>query len=264
MEIFNPLTIGMLLVNLAMAYHSIRTGQSPMWLAALGLISLSSFVVGGLAFYGNILLWIAYFAFAVVPNFWNSRSARQFRSSAVKATDPGRAYREAKRNAALVGSVDAKRELAEESLNRGLYDEAVALYEDAMQGPLGGGDPVLLKGLARAKLLSGDGAAAEALFIQLKQVDPAAMDAGVELDYARALEAQGKNEEAVRQYEGVASRFPGEEARARFALLLEKIGQDDRAQAVFREIIASVKGAPSHYRSRQSEWLRIAKQHLRN
>lgn len=261
---FDPLTIGFLLVNLALAYHVFRTGQSPLWLAALGLISLSSFVMGSLAFLAMFGLWGAYLLFAVFPGLWNSRGARQFRSNAAKAADPGRAYREKKRQADLVGSVDAKRELAEESLNRGLYAEAVTLYEDAMQGPLGGGDPVLLKGLGRAKLLSGDGAAAEALFIQLKQVDPAAMDAGVELDYARALEAQGKNEEAVRQYEGVASRFPGEEARARFALLLEKIGQDDRAQDVFREIIASVKGAPSHYRSRQSEWLRIAKQHLKN
>ena len=133
-----------------------------------------------------------------------------------------------------------------------------------MQGPLGGADPVLLKGLGRAKLLSGDGAAAEALFIQLKQVDPGAVDADVELDYARALEVQGKNDEAVRQYETVASRYPGEEARARFALLLEKTGDDARAQALFWEILASVKNAPRYYRSRQSEWIRIAKQHLKN
>ena len=57
-------------------------------------------------------------------------------------------------------------------------------------------DPTLLKGMARAKMLSGDGAAAEALFLQLKQIDPHASDADAELDYARALALQGKNEEA--------------------------------------------------------------------
>jgi hypothetical protein len=262
--LFDPLTIGLLLVNLALAYHVFRTGQSPMWLAALGLISLSSFVLGGIALLATFGLWGAYVFFAILPTFWNSRSARSFRASAAHAADPGRDYREKKRQVEQVGSVDAKRALAEESLKRGLFDEAVTLYESAMQGPLGGGDPVLLKGLGRAKLLSGDGAAAEALFVQLRQVDPAAMDADVELDYARALEAQGKNDEAIQRYEGVAPRYPGEEARCRFALLLEKTGQTDRAQAVFREIIASVKNAPSHYRSRQSEWLRTAKQHLKN
>jgi hypothetical protein len=162
-----------------------------------------------------------------------------------------------------VGSVDAKRELAEESLKRGLYADAVALYEAAMQGPLGAHDPVLLKGLGRAKMLAGDGAEAEQLFLTLKEVDPAAVDADVELDYARALEAQGRNDEAIRHYELVAPRYPGEEARCRFALLLERLGRQERAQALFREIIASMQDAPRHYRTRQSEWVKIARQHLK-
>ena len=188
---------------------------------------------------------------------------RRFRGGVAHAADPGRDYRRAKRQAEQVGSVDAKRQLAEESLQRGLYADAIALYQEAMQGPLGALDPVLLKGLGRAMLLSGDAAEAEKLFLKLHEVDPAAFDADVELDYARALEAQGKNDAAVRQYESVAARYPGEEARCRFGLLLEKMGQMDRAQAVFREIIASVQDAPSHYRSRQGEWLRTAKQHLK-
>ena len=180
------------------------------------------------------------------------------------AADPGRAYREKKRQAELTGSVDAKRALAEESIKLGLFAEAIELYQSAMQGPLGGADPALLKGLARAQMLAGDGAASETLFLKLKQLDPAAFDTDAELDYARALELQGKNDAALRQYEAVALRYPGEEARCRFALLLEQMGETARAQALFREILASVKGAPGYYRSRQSEWVRIARQHLRS
>ncbi len=260
---FSPLTIGMFVINMAMAYHSIRNGKSPMWLAALGLISLSGFVMGGFSFLANIGLWVAYLIFAVVPDTWNSHGARQWRSGMAKAADPGRSYRQAKRQAEQVGSVDAKRELAEESVKRGLYAEAIALYEEAMQGPLGAADPVLLKGLGRARMLSGDGAGAEQLFQQLKAVDPAAMDADVELDYARALEMQGKNDAAVRQYQAVANRYPGEEARTRYALLLEKLGREADAQAIFQEVIVSVKGAPSYYRSRQEEWFKIARQHAK-
>ena len=65
------------------------------------------------------------------------------------------------------------------------------------------------------------------------------------------------------QYEKVVNRYPGEEARARFGLLLESMGQDARAQALFAEILKSVKGAPSYYRSRQREWTSIAKAHLK-
>ncbi len=181
-----------------------------------------------------------------------------------KAADPGRDYREKKRQAELTGSVDAKRALAEESIKRGFFAEAIELYQSAMQGPLGDGDPALLKGLARARMLSGEGGEAERLFLQLKALDPAAFDADAELDYARALELQGKNDAAARQYEIVVSRYPGEEARCRFALLLEQMGQQERAQALFREILASLKGAPSYYRRPpQSEWAKIARQHVK-
>jgi hypothetical protein len=239
-----------LLIDLAFAWHIIRSGRSPLWIAAVGFLG----PIG----------WIAYTIFALVPDMLGSNSARRFADNVSNAADPGRGYREKKRQVEQVGSVDAKRALAEECVKRGLFADAVALYESAMQGPLGGADPVLLKGLARAKLLSGDGGAAEALFAQLKQVDPAAVDADVELDLARSLEAQGKNDAAIRQYETVAARYPGEEARCRFALLLEKVGQNDRAQELFREITKSVQSAPRYYRSRQSEWLRIAKQHLKS
>lgn len=256
MGYFSGLNIAILLIDLAMAWHVIRSGRSPLWIMGMGLASF----VNVLAL---VALWLAYLAMAVIPDFLNSHGMRRFTGSVVQAADPGRGYREKKRQVEMVGSVDSKRELAEESVKRGLYAEAIELYESAMQGPLGGSDPALLKGLGRARMLSGDGAGAEALFVKLKEVDPAAFDADAELDYARALALQGKNDAAVAQYEKVVARYPGEEARARFGLLLEQLGQTARAQALFAEILASVKGAPGYYRSRQREWASIARQHLK-
>jgi hypothetical protein len=257
---FSGINIAILLIDLALAWHVIRSGRSPLWIMGMGLASFINILA-------LLALWLAYVVMAIIPDFLNSHGARRFAGSVVKAADPGRDYREKKRNAELVGSVDSKRELAEESVKRGLYAEAVELYESAMQGPLGANDTALLKGLGRARTLMGDGAAAEALFVKLKQVDPAAFDADAELDYARALALQGalpgKNDEAVAQYEKVVSRYPGEEARARFGLLLESMGQEARAQALYKEILASVKGAPGYYRSRQREWTGIAKSHLK-
>jgi len=261
--LFDPITIGIFVINLALVYHVFRTGQSPLWLAALGLLSISGFVVGGLAILANFVLWAAYAFFVILPEMWTSAPARRFADNVVNVADPGRAFREKQRQVATVGSADAKRALAEECIKMGRFADAVELYESAMAGPLGSHDTTLLKGLARAKMLSGDGAAAEALFKQLKQIDPNASDADAELDYARALALQGKNDEAVAQYEKVVSRYPGEEARARFALLLESLGQEQRAQALFKEILKSVQGAPSYYRSRQREWTSIAKAHAK-
>ena len=256
MDFINPVMIGMFLVSLAIAYHSIRNGRSPLWLLGLAMASFVSF-------YATIAVWIAYFVFVVVPDFMNSHGARKFRANLKEVADPGRAYREAKRDAARVGSVDAKRALAEESMKRGLHADAVALYEDAMSGPLGAGDPTLLKGIARAQLLAGDPVASERWFLKLKELDPKAFDTDSELNYARALEEQGRHDEAVAQYEKVAPRYSGEEARVRFALLLQKLGQEARAQALFREVIEAVQDAPNYYRSRQTEWVKVAKQNLR-
>lgn len=256
MDYFSPINIAILLIDLAMAWHVIRSGRSPLWIMGMGLASFINFLA-------LVALWLAYLAMAVVPDFMNSHGMRRLAGSVAEAADPGRRYREKKRQVEMVGSVDAKRELAEESVKRGFYAEAIELYESAMQGPLGASDTALLKGLARARMLSGDGAAAEALFVKLKAVDPMAFDADAELDYARALALQGKNDEAVAQYEKVVPRYPGEEARARFGLLLEQMGQQARAQALFREIVASVQGAPSYYRSRQREWMSIARSHLK-
>lgn len=256
MGYFSTINIAILLIDLALAWHAIRSGRSPLWIMGMALASFVNFLA-------LVAVWLAYLAMAVIPDLLNSHGMRRFTGSVVEAADPGRGYREKKRQVELVGSVDAKRALAEESVKRGFFAEAVELYESAMQGPLGNSDPALLKGLGRARMLAGQGAEAEALFVKLKEVDPAAFDADAELDYARALALQGKNDAAVAQYEKVVMRYPGEEARARFGLLLEQIGQTARAQALFAEILASVKGAPSYYRSRQREWMAIARQHLK-
>jgi hypothetical protein len=238
-----------LIIDLAFAYHIIRSGRSPIWIMVVGFL--------------GPLGWIAYVLFALIPDMTRSNAARRLADNVVNAADPGRGYREKLRTVEQVGSVDSKRALAEECVRLGRFGDAVDLYESAMQGPLGGNDAALLKGLGRARMLLGDGAAAEAVFVKLKEVDPTAFDADAELDYARALALQGKNDAAVAQYEKVVNRYPGEEARARFALLLEQLGQSDRAQALFAEILASVKGAPGYYRSRQREWIAIARAHLK-
>ena len=105
MGYFSPLNIAILLIDLAMAWHVIRSGRSPMWIMGMGLASF----INVLALFA---LWLAYVVMAVVPDFLNSHSMRSFTGSVVKAADPGRGYREKKKQVELVGSVDAKRALA--------------------------------------------------------------------------------------------------------------------------------------------------------
>ena len=237
------------LLSLLCAFHVYRTGRSYLWLLLIFLVP------GGL----GPLIYIAY---VLLGETADSRSARRFADNVANTVDPGRAYREKLREVEMVGSANAKRALAEECIKRRRFQDAVDLYQGAMSGPLGDGDPAVLRGMARAKLLAGDGQGAVVAFEKLYHADKAAFDTDVELDYARALALMGRTDDALQRYESVVPRYPGEEARCRFALLLKSLGQTERAQALFQEIVKSVRGAPGYYRSRQREWVRIARGQL--
>ena len=165
---FTPIGIVLLLAQFACAAHAYRTGRSYLWI--LGIM----FVPGlGIA---------AYVLFAVLPDLFDSNSARRFADDIVNVADPGRGYREKKRNVEMVGSSKAKRELADEVLKQGRFQDAVDLYDSAINSPLGGDDMSLIRGRARARLLAGDGAGAQADFERLRAADPVAYDADATLD----------------------------------------------------------------------------------
>jgi hypothetical protein len=205
---------------------------------------------------------LIYLAVEVVPGMVGSRASSKLASGIRTAADPNRGFRQARRAVEMVGSVDAKRALAEEHLARRQYVDAVALYESALVGQFSE-DPALLQGLARARFLAGDGAGAQAALDALQRADPTFMSADERLLYARALEAQGKNDDALAEYKKVVPVFPGQEARCRYAMLLQKMGRQDEARAYFSEILKSLDDAPRHYRRAQKEWGDIARAALR-
>jgi hypothetical protein len=125
LDIFSPINIAIFLIDVALAIHVVRTGRSMLWLVGMALTNF----LPGVGILGLVAIWIAYLIMAVIPDFLDSNSMRRFRSNLREAADPGRDYREKKRAAALIGSVDSKRALAEESLKRGLHAEAIALYQ---------------------------------------------------------------------------------------------------------------------------------------
>jgi hypothetical protein len=245
---------------------------SPIGLISLGLLVLC---VVHMIRTGNVFPWIyvvvflpsvgplIYFFVVIVPELTRSRGARQVRSGVVRAIDPHKDYREAIRAADVVGSVDAKRALAEQYLQRGQVGEAVALYRDMLQGQFKD-DPVLLLGLARAQLAGSDGAGAQAALDALQAADPKFVSEEAHMIYGRALEMQGKNAEAAAEYEKLARYASGEEARARYAMTLDKLGRHDEARAVYAQIVKNLDGATRRYRSDQAEWGSIAKAALKS
>jgi hypothetical protein len=227
--------------------HAVRSGRVMPWI----------FVIIFLPLIGSLI----YIVMEILPELSTSRRASAVRSGVRKIADPNRDFRAAKRDVEMVGSADAKKRLAEEYLERGEHDEAIALFESALTGAHAD-DPALLWGLARARLAKGDGAGTQAALDALQAVNPKLVSADAHLAYARALELQGKDGEALVEYEKLARYFPGEEARVRYALLLKKLGNAEQAGALFEEVLKLTDGGPRHYRQAQKEWSDIARRNL--
>jgi hypothetical protein len=228
--------------------HAIKTGRNFIWV----------YVVIFIPYLGPL----TYFAVEIVPSVFRSRTARKFGANAKAIADPNKSFREARRAVEITGSVDSKRALAEEYARRGDYGTAIEIYRDALVGQFVD-DPALLMGLARAQFASGDGAGTQVSLDRLQAADPNFVSADGHLLYARALELQGKDADAAAEYERLVRYYSGEEARVRYALLLQKLGRHEEAQPLYAETVKMLDGAPKRYQAMQKEWGDIARKNLR-
>jgi hypothetical protein len=208
MSLFSYGFILTLLVQFAFAAHVIRSGRSYLWILAIILLP-----------------WVgcaAYLIFAVLPDAATSAPARKLADNVVNTVDPGRGYREKKRQVELVGSVQAKRELANECIKRGYFQDAIDLYQSALSGGFET-DSALLHGLARAKLLAGDGAGAQAAYERLKAADPAIRESAAEISGRGGTLPLRAIVAAARAKRTGAARIPGDSGLGAWcAVLLPK------------------------------------------
>lgn len=246
--LYSPLGWAILALIVICVVHAVRTGNVFPWIYILVFLPAIGAAI--------------YFFMIIVPGLTRSRAAQKFRHGAARAIDPDKDFRAAMREVEMVGSVDAKRALAEQLVQRGQFADAIELYHNAMQGQFAS-DPALLLGLARAQFQSGDGAGAQATLDALQAADPKFVSEEAHMIYARALELQGKDEEAAEEYKRLVPYFAGEEARARYGQLLQRLGRSEEARALFEAVVRNVDGATPRYRQQQKAWAEIARAALR-
>lgn len=241
------LALAELIAQVLCAVHIVRTGRPYYWIYIVMFVP----VVG----------MLAYFVAEMLPDMLGTRTARSAAAGVGRALDPGRAVREAERNLAMTPTTGHKAALADAYLDAGRADEAATLYRDTLTG-VHANDPALMTGLARAEFARGDFAGVERALDALREANPHFQSAECHLLYARSLEEQGKVDLALHEYEALAPYYPGQEARCRYAMLLEKAGNHRDSQRLFREICQSIEMSPRHARRLQREWYDIARRAL--
>lgn len=236
-----------LIAQIACAVHVVRTGRNWMWIFLIVFVPLIGIAV--------------YLAVEVLPGLAGSRGARQAASGMGRMLDPGRGLREARRQAEIAPTVQNKAVLAEEYLRAGQPEPAAQLFREALVG-MHATDPGLMLGLARAQFALGDAAAARATLEARREANPEDISAEARLLYARSLEALGETDAALREYAAFAEAYPGQEARCRYALLLDQVGRRAEARQLYEEIRQAIEYGPRHQYRDQREWYAIAKRRL--
>ena len=236
-----------LLIQVALIVHVLRTGRNTLWILAIGL----------LPFAGSL----AYLVVEILPELAGGGTARRAGRGLGRWMDPDRALRKARTEVEVAGNVDARRRLAEELTRRARYEEAIEVCRGGLVGVFEH-DPTLLYELARASFAIGDFAGARASLERLERNNPEFGSADAKLLYARALEAGGALDQALREYARVAPVYPGAEARLRYGQLLKRLGRSEEAAREFRDLLEAARIAPAHYRRAQAEWLGIARREL--
>jgi hypothetical protein len=238
------LTFGLQLLCLA---HVMRTGRRCQWL----------FIILALPLVGCL----AYFFLEILPDLQHSRAARQAVRDIGAVIDPERNLREMAKRVAEADTVENRAALADECLRRGRAADAERLFQNCLTG-VHATDHALMLGLARAQFALDDYAGVCATLDRLRAAHPALDCPDGHLLYARSKEQQGEIEQALIEYAALAEYYPGEEARCRLALLLQKTGRVAEAKNLFQQVVRSVEQASKLYYQTERDWYEVARRNL--
>lgn len=231
-------------VQIGLIVHVLRTGRPIFW----------AFII----FFAPMIGSLVYFFVELLPELSGNPRTRTAVKGLRKSLNPNADIRKLQKQYQLSGSVDAARHLADELIAAGRFEEAIEHYRGALKG-MYENDPNLLLGLAEAQFGQGDFAGSKATLERLAAENPSFKSAKGHLLYARTLENCDALDDALKEYAAVSTYFAGAEAKCRFATLLEKQGQRERALELFQDIVDAAELAPRHYLRAQSEWIAKAK-----
>lgn len=241
-----PIMAGIVvLLQLTVVYHAFRNRRPYYWI----------FVI--MAF--PVLGALVYFMVEVLPGSRSERHLKKIGNDIVKAVNPDREMKRKAEELAICGSVENKLKLAEELVERGMFDEAITLFRSAREGQYYFA-PDLLYGLARARFFNGEYLDARKLLGELQEHAPRYYAQEVALMKARAAARFGDRSIARAEMESLLESFVGLEARYRYAELLYEDGRLDHARAELERVIDHAKRFK--VAAEERVWAKLARQAL--
>jgi hypothetical protein len=230
------------IIQFSFAFHAMRTGRGGMWVTIIIVFP----VVGCLAYY----------FMEVFPQSREQRALRRQVRDIAKALNPDGELKRRTEELAQTESVENRARLADECLERGMFDEAIRLYEGCLEGPYSE-DAALLFSCARARFYNGEIRRAGEILARLRKLHPGHRADEVALLAARVDEASGETQLALAGYEALRNRYVGFEAKYRYARLLERVGREAEAQQLYQLILRNARRSALES---ERQWVSLAAQ----
>ena len=228
------------IIQFSFAFHAMKTGRGAKWI----MIIILAPVIG----------CVAYYFLEIFPHSQEERALRKRVHDIAKALNPDGELKQRTEDVAVSASVQNREALADECLDKGMFDEAIRLYEGCLQGPHAN-DARLLFGCARAYFYNANHRQAEEILARLEKAHPRFRRDEARLLRARVLEALGDTEGALAIYQELRDTFVGFEAKYRYGVLLRSLGREAEARELFAFIVTNARRSALES---EQEWVKLA------
>jgi hypothetical protein len=229
------------LIQFSFAFHAMKTGRGAMWVTIILVFP----VVG----------CIAYYFMEVFPGTREERAVRKHVRDISRALNPDGELQRRAEEVATSASVENRERLADECLEKGMFEEAIRLYEGCLEGAHAR-DPRILFSCARAYFYDGKPRQAEEILKRLREAHPKFRRDEAQLLEARVLDALGDTQGALTIYAQLRDRYVGFEAKYRYGLLLKRLGRGAEADALFGAIVNHARRSALES---EQEWVKLAR-----
>jgi len=227
--------------------HVIKTDRERYWISVILFFP----VIGALT----------YFAVEMLPDLRKTRTGRRVVKKFNDTIDPQRELRRLSRNLRIADTIENRIQLADECIEREMYEDAISLLKESLQG-INEHSPDIMLRLARVYFL-------QEHYIQTKQTlneliaeNPDFKSKEGHLLYARTLVKLEEYDSALEEYEILVTYYPGLEALGRYGLLLHKLGDTEKAQHMFNTILDKMELLPRDAQHMEKQWIDYAETHL--
>jgi hypothetical protein len=231
-----------IIIQVFFAIHAARTGRY-WWI----------FIILVFPFVGSLI----YFFVEYLPEKQAFAKAKRPKNAAFQS----KSIRQLKQELEITDSVKNRMNLAKAYFHSGQYSASIDLLEKSLEG-VHANDLDVIEGLCHSYFHSGN---LDKLFEYLEKFEALnnkELPTNLRLHKAKALEQTDNPEAALKEYEAIADIYSGEEARCRYALLLKKQGQTEKANEIFGKILKNAKFFSKQYSKLEKEWVSIAKSEI--